>query len=195
MIVCPPHVLEDIISHARETYPHECCGLLAGVFSAQDQGVRGDNPPGRDLLPDGTVKEIAASYRARNLNLERARDRFELDPADFLKVDKAIRARNEPECQWEIVGFYHSHPDHPAVPSEFDRQRAWPLYSYLILSIGEGGMGRWAGRTNTVPTGVDAGTASQGVLCHIKAPFLRSWVLDEASHKFVEESIELPPRA
>ena len=92
-------------------YPDETCGLMLGSQT------------------DGVVR-IADIVQARNLNTERAHDRFELDPQDFLKADQQARRQSR-----EIVGIWHSHPDHPAHPSETDRVAAWEGYSYFIASV------------------------------------------------------------
>ncbi len=64
---------------------------------------------------------------------ESERNRFLIDPKEQLKVEKDARSRG-----LEVVGYYHSHPDHPARPSEYDREHAWPWYSYLIVSVERG---------------------------------------------------------
>lgn len=96
---------------AREGYPLETCGLMLG------------------RLDNGLVK-VEEVTCARNLNAERAHDRYDLDPQDFLDADGAARGRG-----WDIVGIWHSHPDHPARPSKTDREAAWRGWSYLILSV------------------------------------------------------------
>jgi len=101
---------------AEEGYPHERCGLLIG--HAHDGVVSVE-----DVLP------------ARNLNTERTRDRYELDPNDLLRADAQARER-----QLDIVGIWHTHPDHPARPSETDRAQAWDAWSYLIVSVGAAGV-------------------------------------------------------
>ena len=97
-------------------YPHECCGLLLG--RAGEGVVR--------------VEEVV---QARNANAERRRDRYEIDPEDFLRADARSR-----ELGLDIVGVWHTHPDHAARPSETDRESAWPGWSYLILSVGAEGV-------------------------------------------------------
>lgn len=97
-------------------YPHETCGLLVG-------------------RSDGGTTRVEDLVQARNLNTERAHDRYELDPADLLATDRAARERG-----LEIVGVWHSHPDHPAVPSATDRDAAWPDWSYLIATVTREGM-------------------------------------------------------
>lgn len=98
----------------RAGYPHEVCGLMIG-------------------RPGPRVAEVLAVRQARNLNTERAHDRFELDPEAFLAADRAARGDD-----LEIVGVWHTHPDHPAVPSETDRAAAWPGWSYVILEVADG---------------------------------------------------------
>ncbi len=92
-------------------YPEETCGLLVGRQSGRRVQVW-------DLL------------QARNLNRERARDRYELDPRDFVAADAMARRQ-----AMEIVGIWHSHPDHPARPSVTDQAAAWEGWSYVIVSV------------------------------------------------------------
>ncbi|MGH8514067.1 MAG: M67 family metallopeptidase [Gammaproteobacteria bacterium] len=92
-------------------YPHETCGLLIGR-----QG-------------DGAA-EVLDSLLAANLNQERPGDRYELDPKAMLAAERDARSRG-----LQIVGVWHSHPDHPAEPSETDRAAAWEDWSYLIVSV------------------------------------------------------------
>ena len=101
---------------AHEGYPRECCGLLLG------------------RVGDGVV-HVADVVQARNANTERAGDRFELDPQDLLRADEQARSR-----ALEVVGIWHTHPDHPARPSATDRAQAWDGWSYLILSVGAQGV-------------------------------------------------------
>ena len=95
----------------RAGYPHETCGLMIGK--------RGNG---------GIV--IKRVVQAKNLNRERAHDRYELDPLDFLAADTEAR-----DLGLEVLGVWHSHPDHPARPSETDRAAAWPDWSYVIVSV------------------------------------------------------------
>ena len=99
-----------MIKHAEEGYPNEICGVMLGK--------------------EGVVTDYK---RCKNLNKERARDRYELDPLSFNEADEFAR-KNE----LEILGIYHSHPDHASLPSETDRQRAWPNWGYIIFSINNG---------------------------------------------------------
>jgi proteasome lid subunit RPN8/RPN11 len=104
--------LEAIQAHGAEGYPQEICGIMLG-------------PRG-----DGQVTEVRP---ARNIIVERARDRYEIDPRDHIRIQREADAMG-----FDIVGYYHSHPDHPAQASRFDTERAWAGYVYLIVSIQEG---------------------------------------------------------
>ena len=81
------------------------------------------------------VAQVEDVTQARNLNTERAEDRYEMDPLDLLRADEMARAR-----RLDIVGVWHTHPDHPARPSATDRAQAWDGWSYLILEVGAGGV-------------------------------------------------------
>ncbi|MCA8916395.1 MAG: M67 family metallopeptidase [Planctomycetes bacterium] len=119
MLTITPEIRAHIEAHAVETYPHECCGVIVG--------------PSTKL---GTGRVGTAAYRTGNLNTERAHDRFTLDPKDYMRVDKQARAAG-----LDIIGIYHSHPDHPAQPSETDRAAAWEGYSYVIVAVNKGAVG------------------------------------------------------
>ena len=112
MIIIAEELLAKIYAHARRAYPHECCGILTG---------------------EGGCGRVKAVYPVRNLNRRRAHDRYELDPGQFQRIDDEARAAG-----LSVLGFYHSHPDHPAEPSEFDTRRAWEGYSYLIVAVAGG---------------------------------------------------------
>ncbi|MBI3726353.1 molybdopterin-synthase adenylyltransferase MoeB [bacterium] len=120
MLKLPPDVQEQIFAHAREGYPHEVCGVLLGK-------MHGVSP--------AELREVTLSRRARNLNTERPRDRYLMDTSDVNEADKTARERG-----LDIVGFYHSHPDHPAVASRTDLENSspWGGYSYPIVSIVKG---------------------------------------------------------
>jgi proteasome lid subunit RPN8/RPN11 len=106
-----PAVDAAIRRHGIETYPHECCGALVG----RDDRVTGVVP-----LPNTTE--------------EGPRRRFLVRPSDYREAE-----RRASELGGELLGFYHSHPDHPARPSQYDLDHAWPTFAYIIVSvIGEG---------------------------------------------------------
>lgn len=148
MIKIPAEHLQAICNHAERTYPEECCGIMLGKIG--DEGK--------------TVVEVWETFNAweEEKSAEfpasggvRGKERtFAIAPLDIIKAQKVARDR-----QLQIVGFYHSHPDHPAIPSEMDRAIAWAVYSYIIVSVSEGKTGE-----------------------------VRSWCLDEA-HQFQEEKI------
>ena len=97
-------------------YPFETCGVLIGEYRENTTFVQ---------------KIIGCN----NLNTERASDRFLLDPDDFLNAE--LNAKSD---QLDIVGIWHSHPDHPAIPSPTDLEAAWPNWSYLISSVSSNGI-------------------------------------------------------
>ena len=107
----PAPLRDELEKIAVNGYPNETCGVLVGAST------------------DGQVR-VERVFQARNLNTERARDRYVLDPDDLMTADEAAR-----EAGLDIVGFWHTHPDHPALPSETDREAAWDGYSYVILSV------------------------------------------------------------
>lgn len=108
-----PSVVARIRAYAAETYPHECCGALLGT----------DGEDARQVL------ELCPLVNRRN---DSPRNRFSITPEDFRAAEKAARERN-----LDVIGWYHSHPDHPALPSEYDREHAWPWYSYVIVSVAQ----------------------------------------------------------
>lgn len=109
MLEIPDTLFRKMEAHALEGYPSEVCGFLLGV--------------------DGEARQVREVRRASNVLADSTRDRYLIDPRDTLKVDRETRQRG-----LQIVGFYHSHPDHPASPSGYDVERAWPWYTYLILA-------------------------------------------------------------
>ena len=105
-----PGVDEAIRAHGAETYPNECCGALIGR--------------------DGVV---ASTFALPNTTEEGPRRRFLVRPQDYRQAEKRAS-----EMGAELLGFYHSHPDHPARPSQFDLDHAWPSFSYIIVSVQAG---------------------------------------------------------
>jgi len=106
-------VNEAIRRHAAEAYPHECCGALIGR--------------------EGAVTE---AFALPNTTEEGPRRRFLVRPADYREAERRAAALGA-----ELLGFYHSHPDHPALPSRYDLDHAWPFFSYVIVSVREAGAG------------------------------------------------------
>jgi len=108
--------LDQIRRHGESEYPHECCGLLIGSFEPSGHKVT------EEIFPISNSREEAAK-----------RNRFLIAPEDLLRGEKHAR-----QTRRDVVGFYHSHPDHPAVPSAFDLEHAWPVYSYVIVAVRDG---------------------------------------------------------
>lgn len=137
-----PDHLETIHDHARAAYPEECCGVLMGTLGEGGLG--------------GTV-EVARPLE--NERQDSRHNRYVIHPETVLGAHKEAR-----RLGLDILGYFHSHPDHPAVPSEFDREHAWPGVSYVITSVEQGQI---------------AGT--------------RSWQLTEDRDAFDEETLEVIP--
>ena len=118
---------EKIRAHGAETYPHECCGALLG----RDAGEVAGSDAAK--YPVASEREILALYPLVNRRDDSPRNRFSVTSEDVMAAEKAAR-----ESGMDVVGWYHSHPDHPAQPSRFDRDHAWPWYSYIIVSVQNG---------------------------------------------------------
>src|SRR5262249_46507499 len=125
--------LETVRNHGSRDYPNECCGILLGRSSDRLKEVA-EVVPLRNLRhePDRTQTILPVDSPAA----ESERNRFLIDPADEIRVEKDARARG-----LQVVGYYHSHPDHRARPSNYDRDHAWPWYSYVIISGQQGTAG------------------------------------------------------
>jgi len=116
---------ERIRRHGAETFPHECCGALLGRDST---AVGSDNSQA-----SGTPRVVLDLFPMVNRRDDSPRNRFAVTADDVRDAEKAARQHG-----LEVVGWYHSHPDHPARPSQFDREHAWPWYSYIIVSVMSG---------------------------------------------------------
>ena len=113
MISISPEDLSAIREHGERDYPYECCGLLIGRFDA-----------------DGT-KIVVETYPISNAREESAkRNRFLIEPEELMRGERYASSK-----KLDVVGFYHSHPESPAVPSQYDLEHAWPTYSYIIVSV------------------------------------------------------------
>lgn len=108
------HFLDRIKIHARETYPEECCGFLFGTTSGPEKSVD-------DLLE---LKNSSEENRTR---------RFIIKPEDYRDAESLARKKG-----LDVLGIYHSHPDHPARPSQFDLEHALPWWSYVIIGVDRG---------------------------------------------------------
>ena len=105
-----------IHEHAKEAYPEECAGALVGMDA-------------------GGMKIVVDVWRAENTHEEERSRRFLIEPLKIKEFEERAAERD-----MDVLGFYHSHPDHPAEPSEYDREHAWPGYSYVIASVGKDGV-------------------------------------------------------
>jgi proteasome lid subunit RPN8/RPN11 len=138
-LLLPAAERRAIAEHAGAAYPEECCGVLLG----------------RELA-DGAGAAVVAVQAANNERSDSRHNRYVIPPQAVLAAHKQARARG-----LEVVGYYHSHPDHPAVPSDFDREHAWPGLSYLIVAVEIG-----------------------------RPAAARSWRLTDDRRRFVEERVE-----
>jgi proteasome lid subunit RPN8/RPN11 len=105
----------EICRHGEETYPHECCGVLLGTM-------------------DGGIRVVLSTARCGNTRTDSPQNRYNIDPKELVRIQREGRDRGE-----DIVGFYHSHPDHPAQWSKTDHAEAhWLGCSYVITSVEKG---------------------------------------------------------
>jgi len=110
-----PSILEAIRAHGVATYPEECCGFLLGAVGEQGN-------------------QVTALQPVENRQVENRRRRYVITPPDYLAAERTARRQG-----LDIVGIYHSHPDHPARPSATDLAEAtFPGYTYVIVSVREG---------------------------------------------------------
>ena len=114
MIRVSKQQLAEIREHGVRDYPFECCGLLLGRYTAEGKVVT-------ETYPISNAREESAK-----------RNRFLITPEELMRGERYAASRD-----LEVVGFYHSHPDSPAVPSNYDLEHAWPTYSYIIVSTRE----------------------------------------------------------
>ena len=116
MIQLPAQLWNEIVAHGERDYPYECCGLLIGTFSENSGKVCSE------IYPISNAREEEAK-----------RNRFLIRPEELLRGEQSAAKKG-----LDVVGFYHSHPDHPAVPSLYDLEHALPIYSYVLVSVMSG---------------------------------------------------------
>ena len=134
----------EIRQHGERDYPFECCGLMLGRFDAAGRKV------------------VTETYQISNAREEEAkRNRFLIRPEELMRGEKYAREKG-----LDVVGFYHSHPDDRAVPSQYDLEHAWPTYSYVVVAVENG-----------------------------RAADLRSWEMKSDRSQFDEEEIVSEARA
>ena len=120
-------IAQKIREHGARGYPNECCGALLGRDADETSAA---TTGGDVLLP---AREIFALFPLVNRRDDSPRNRFSVTAVDVRDSEKAAREKG-----LDVVGWYHSHPDHPARPSQYDREHAWPWYSYIIVSVANG---------------------------------------------------------
>ena len=150
--------LKLIEEHGRNEYPNECCGILLGKEQDGTKVINGilplKNSRATNAGVSGELSEVLELLKRAYQLIQRmhpkddlmrdwlqrsdplinsSRNRFLILPEDFVASEREARRRGV-----DILGFYHSHPDHPARPSEFDREHAWPWYTYLITAVEKG---------------------------------------------------------
>lgn len=113
MLILEETVLEYVKNHSEEDYPNECCGFFFGK--------------------DGEERNVTLAEKVANTQDGDQRRRFQIDPKDYQKAEKYALENN-----LDLLGVYHTHPDHPAEPSEHDRSVALPYFSYIIISVRKG---------------------------------------------------------
>jgi proteasome lid subunit RPN8/RPN11 len=113
----PASFARQIEKEGAAAYPNECCGVMFG----------------RDV--EGQTRRIVERIAAVDNAFDSAEQfhRFSITPKQLMQAEREAAAKDQ-----LVLGFYHSHPDHPARPSEYDRQHAWPFYSYVIVAISKG---------------------------------------------------------
>ena len=116
MIVLDGNLEAIIRTEGESAYPNECCGFLIGKIDDGGAKIAKEVKPIRNASDDGE------QYH-----------RFLITPEDMMEAERIARA-----AKLDVIGFYHSHPDHPAAPSEYDKNHALPFYSYIILSVEKG---------------------------------------------------------
>lgn len=119
-VLVPAPLLAEMHLHGRAAYPEECCGFLIGVA------------PDRE---SADARTIVALERAGNEFRGERRRRFLIRPEELKELERRLEGTGR-----AVVGFYHSHPDHPARPSQFDQDHAWPWYTYVVIAVTASGV-------------------------------------------------------
>jgi len=108
--------LEAIREHGRRAYPEECCGALLGT-----------------TMGGGEAARVARVEPIENSRREERRRRYAIEPLEYARLERAADSEG-----LSVLGFYHSHPDHPAVPSEYDREHGFPFFHYVVVTVAAG---------------------------------------------------------
>jgi proteasome lid subunit RPN8/RPN11 len=121
MLKIKKEAVKEIERQAEEGYPYEICGFMLGLVDFENN-----------------IRECFEIFQVENQNKERANDRFEIAPKDYMKVENYADEKGI-----MIIGIYHSHPDHPDRPSKTDLMFAQPDMSYIIVSVEKGKAKSW----------------------------------------------------
>ena len=140
-LVLDPRHVAAIRRHGEADYPAEACGLIGGAL-------------------EGDRKVVVQLVPLMNQRTDSARNRYLIDPESFRRAQEKLERDG-----LDVIGVYHSHPDHPPTPSAFDREHAWPWLSYLILGVARGRAGE-----------------------------IKSWTLSQDRAAFTEEPITIEER-
>lgn len=141
MIRIAKELASKIEAHGQRTYPEECCGILLG--SNDGDGVH--------------IHDVA---EFENTQEENRRRRFFVTPKQYVQAERMASEKG-----MKLLGFYHSHPDHPAIPSGFDRDHALPWFTYIVLAVEKG-----------------------------DAKVMTAWLLSESRDRFIEKPISVEPK-
>ena len=114
MVRISKELAKNIEDHGRQCYPEECCGIMIGKRV-------------------GELRVVGGTFELDNSQEENRKRRFFVTPKEYMRAEK-VAAENG----MELLGFYHSHPDHPAIPSEYDREHALPWFTYIVLAVAKG---------------------------------------------------------
>ena len=173
--------IAEMSAHAERVYPEECCGLMVGKIDGSPSATDGatdsetykllvelvllENDWHSDLLAAQVPENVPENETVSGQSTYTKHRRYAIDPKDILLVQKRARGQG-----LNIIGVYHSHPDHAAVPSECDRAQAWPEYAYVIVSV--------------------QGVSVQGKESGSKAVDIQNWTLD-SEHQFQPEAMQV----
>ncbi len=138
MVRISKELVRRIEDHGKATYPEECCGILVGSNY-------------------GEARVISESAELDNRQEGNRRRRFFVTPKQYLHAEHIASEKG-----LELLGFYHSHPDHPAIPSEFDREHALPWFTYIVLAVEKG-----------------------------ESKVMTAWSLSETRNKFIEQALSV----
>ena len=134
MLNIQPLYVQQIYQQAEKTYPEECCGLLLGLIEQNIGWVKEIYPTPNSWIASNDIESIDSHrHLSQTQQTLSRRNRFSIDPKQLLQIQKEARER-----QLNIIGVYHSHPEHEAIPSVFDQAIAWPEYYYIIVSVQQG---------------------------------------------------------